>query len=167
MDAVHIHLLLNHVPVIGSIFALLLMLYGVFFKNSTLLNTGLVTMAVVAIFAVPVFLSGDEAEDIVENIPGISEYYLEEHEELSEVAIWFVSAAGILSLISLILIKIKSPVKALNFLSILLTALTVILMVLVGNHGGKIRHSEILDSSSQQVDSQGYDVENEDEDEDE
>lgn len=165
MDAVHVHLLLNHVPIIGSIFALALMLYGAFLKNSTVLNTGLVTMAVVALFAIPVFLSGDEAEDIVEKIPGISEYYLEEHEELSEVAIWFISAAGILSLISLILTKFKSPMKTLNYLSILLTAVAFTFMVFVGNHGGKIRHSEILDSTLQQVDSQGDAEEDEDEDE--
>ena len=70
-------------------------------------------------------------------------------------------------MISLILIKFKSPVKALNYLSIILTAVSFIFMVFVGNHGGKIRHSEILDSSLQQVDSQSDEDEDDDADEDE
>lgn len=57
MTAAHIHLLLNHIPILGVLFGLLL-LYGTIKKTREIKKANLVTFIVAAILTVPVFFSG-------------------------------------------------------------------------------------------------------------
>ena len=61
----HLHLMLNHVPVLGAVFGFLLLAYGVWRKNDTLQRAALWSFAVVALVAVPVYLTVEPAEEAV------------------------------------------------------------------------------------------------------
>jgi len=151
MDATHIHLLLNHFPILGSLFGFCLLAYGLLRKSEALEKAGLVTLVVIGLLGVPAYFTGEEAEETVEDLPGVSEHYLEAHEELAEVAFWLVEATTALALITLVL----SATQGRNFR--LLSALTALLaigtfgtMVVVGLYGGKIRHSEVRGDAAEQ-----------------
>ncbi|MBK5209497.1 MAG: hypothetical protein JJE44_08350 [Flavobacteriaceae bacterium] len=102
-----------------------------------------------ALLTIPVFLTGEEAGEAVENIPGISEQLIENHEELAEKAIWLMGLLGILSIINLFAIfKKLSFVKAITLVTLIASIVTFGLFAQVGNLGGQIRHSEIRTDSN-------------------
>ncbi|MEO0332049.1 MAG: hypothetical protein AAF223_10235, partial [Bacteroidota bacterium] len=66
MNDAQIHLALNHFPIIGTLFGTVLLGIGVFGKNKSLLNTGLIILILMTLITIPVYLSGEGAEEIVE-----------------------------------------------------------------------------------------------------
>src|SRR5688572_25723791 len=109
MNYTHLHLLLTHFPIIGSIAGTLLLLYGILKKNSVIKEVSLGLIVIMSLIAIPVFLTGEPAEETVENIPGVLETIVEDHEEAAEIAFWVMLAAGAFSLVSLAVNRMKSP----------------------------------------------------------
>ena len=145
MNGAHIHLLLNHVPILGSVFALCLMLYGHFFNNTVITKAALVTIIVVAFVSIPAFLSGEEAEHVVDVIIGINKTAMESHEEQAEISFWVLLMNGAVALGTLIsALKTQKLSKPLVWINLVLLVLVVILMARTGWSGGEIRHSEFL-----------------------
>ncbi len=144
MDATHIHLILTHFPIVGTIIGTGILAYGQFSKKNDIKKVALITFILMAILTIPVFLTGEEAEETVEHIAGISERLIENHEELAEKAIWLMGVLGLLSMITLIAIVRKlSVVKLLGIITLIISLITSILFAKVGSLGGEIRHSEI------------------------
>jgi len=143
MNGAHIHLILNHVPILGSVFALCLLLYGHFFNNAVIIRAALVTIIVVAIVSIPAFLSGEEAEHVVDAIIGINKDAMGTHEEQAEIAFWVLLMNGAIALGTLISsIKTQKLSKPLVWINLVLLVLVVFLMARTGWSGGEIRHSE-------------------------
>lgn len=149
MDATHLHLVLTHFPIIGTIIGVFILAYGYFFKNESITKVALITFVVMSILTIPVFLTGEEAAETVENIAGISENIIEEHEELAEKAIWLMGFLGVLSLFSLwAMIKKMSFSRTITLITFAVSIATFALFAQVGNLGGQIRHSEIRDANT-------------------
>ncbi|HET7290515.1 MAG TPA: hypothetical protein VFJ67_08775, partial [Thermodesulfobacteriota bacterium] len=81
MNAAHWHLILNHIPLIGIGFVILLMIIAFARKSQELKNVAMIFAVIVALWAIPAYLTGEPAEEVVEDMPGISENIIEEHEE--------------------------------------------------------------------------------------
>lgn len=144
MDATHAHLLLNHIPILGSLFGTILLIIGLLIKNRTLEITGLATILLVAVFTIPVYLSGEEAEHTVEHLAGISEFQLEEHEEHAELSLWLMMVSGVLALLGLVAYRYATHLVRMTRLStLILTLITFITLIPLANHGGKIVHQEL------------------------
>jgi len=144
MDAAHFHLILNHFPIIGTLIAVAILAYGLYAKNDSIKKVALVTFILMAILTIPVFLTGQEAEEVVEHIAGVSEDIIEEHEELAEKAIWLMGVLGVLAIINFYSITAKiSIAKTITIITFAVSLATVGLFAKVGNEGGQIRHSEI------------------------
>ena len=62
MDATHLHLILTHFPIVGTIIGIGILAYGQFAKNDAIKKVALVTFILMAILTIPVFLTGEEAE---------------------------------------------------------------------------------------------------------
>lgn len=148
MNAVHAHLLLNHVPILGSLFGVLLLMIGMGMKNKTLEITGLSTMLLAALFTIPAFFSGEEAEHVIEGMSGFSDFHLEEHEEHAELSLWMMIASGLLSLISLVAYRFApNRLKIVRLIALVLGLVAFLTMIPLANHGGKIMHQELRDHS--------------------
>jgi uncharacterized membrane protein len=144
MDATHLHLLLNHFPIIGSLLGVGVMAYGYLTSSEQVKKTALWTWAAMAAIAIPVFLTGEPAEESVEGLAGVSEALMEEHEEAATVAIWLMEALGLLSLVTLIAGWGKERLsKPLVLVATVLSLATFAAMARTGYLGGQIRHSEI------------------------
>lgn len=149
MNAAHLHLLLNHFPLIGFVFSLLLLTLGLFRSNESYVRAGFLIILVSGLFAVPTYLAGEPAEKVIEKLPGFSEKLVEAHEEAAELAIWFIGAATLAAGAALWL-SIKRTVSSKMILRALL-ALNLVALILIGrtsNLGGKISHPEIRDTNS-------------------
>ncbi|WP_044518009.1 hypothetical protein [Hymenobacter sp. DG25B] len=143
MNQAHLHLILNHVPILGSLFGLLLLLWAVVRANDSLSRAGLVTLVITALLTIPTQLTGSEAEELVEDQPGVSEPLIHEHEEAAELSFWVMEATGVLAFISLLPLVRSHP------RSPLLTRLTLVgavvsfgLLARTGYLGGQIMHPE-------------------------
>ena len=147
MNPTHIHLLLNHFPIIGTLIGSAILLYSIIKKQNTGKITGALIIVVMAIIAIPVLLTGEPAEDSVKHLSGISKTLIHEHEEASEKAFWLMEITGIFSLLAMVFYKIKSAFASKAFLvAFAFSAVTFFAMAWAGNLGGKIRHPETAGS---------------------
>ena len=88
MNPTHIHLLLNHFPIIGTLIGSAILLYSIIKKQDAGKVTGAFIIVIMAIIAIPVLLTGEPAEESVEHLSGISKALIHDHEEASEKAFW-------------------------------------------------------------------------------
>ena len=148
MNPTHIHLLLNHFPIIGTLIGSAILLYSIIKKQDTGKITGALIIVIMAIIAIPVLLTGEPAEESVEHLNGISKALIHDHEEASEKAFWLMEITGVFSLLAIILFKIKSILVSKAFLiAFAFSAITFVAMAWAGNLGGKIRHPETSTTS--------------------
>jgi uncharacterized membrane protein len=147
MSSVHFHLAFTHFPIVGTIIGVLLLIAGFIFRKEPVIKSALVLFVGMAIIAIPVFLTGEGAEESVENLPGISEKIIHDHEELAEKAIILMEVLGLFSLIAFVLMMLKSKFsKIVNIIVLIVSIAAFGLIAKVGNLGGQIRHTEIRKS---------------------
>lgn len=144
MNATYFHLIFTHFPIVGIIIGTGILAYGHFTNSNAVKKVALITIILMALLTIPVYLSGEEAEDTVENMVGISESIIEDHEELAEMAIWFMGVLGLIALFNFYaMIKDLSIVKSITIITIIISLVNIGVFVQVGNLGGMIHHSEI------------------------
>lgn len=144
MDYPHLHLLLNHIPILGTVFGVVLLGIGLVIKNRSVEVTALVTLAIVALLTIPAYTTGEEAEHVVEHIQGISEHELEEHEEHAELSLWLMLGAGVLAILTLISYRgMQHLRKIFTILTLVGSSLAFLSLIPLALHGGKIVHSEL------------------------
>ena len=150
MSATHVHLMLNHVPVLGVVFGLGLLTLGLWRKNDLLDKAALSVLVIVALVAVPVYLTGEPAEDVAKPLPGVSTAVLEQHEELAAYAFGGVVAVGALALGGLLWFHSGKPLP-IPFVCVVLALSVVVagVMAWTANLGGQVRHSEIRTGTAQ------------------
>jgi uncharacterized membrane protein len=156
MNATHFHLLLNHFPIIGTLIGTIILVYGFITKELKIKILSAYIIAAMALLAVPVYLTGEPAEETVEHIRGISEINIELHEEAAEFAIVLMSITGFLALISIIVSKIKPALThKVFYVLIIFSFFSFASMARVGYLGGQIRHTELNDNITKTAPSNG------------
>ncbi|UYZ63721.1 hypothetical protein [Hymenobacter weizhouensis] len=149
MNQAHVHLLLNHVPVLGSLFGLVVLAFGLLRRNTSVLRVGLVTLLVAGLLAIPTQLTGEGAEELVEEQPGVSHAVIHEHEEAAEVAFWVLEATAALALLALLQQARQHPRTALySGLALAGAVASFGLMARAANLGAQITHPELQAQSS-------------------
>lgn len=149
MDPAHLHLIANHVPILGTLFALVLGVYGAARHQPDVVRAALLALVVVGVASVVATRSGEGAEEVVEDLPGVSERVIHEHEEAAEVANYAAIALALLALGVLVWRRRRPDVGVAPAAVVLVGAALVFgLMARAGNLGGQIRHTEIRDGSA-------------------
>jgi uncharacterized membrane protein len=144
MNGAHIHLMLNHLPIVGMVFATLVLLAGFFLNNSTVKHTALALFVLTAITAVPAYLTGEGAEEVAEGIAGISDQHIHHHEDEGKVFLIVSILTGVLALATFWMERMKNPVSRLTYIGVFLAAGASLFMgQKTGSSGGEIRHTEI------------------------
>jgi uncharacterized membrane protein len=148
MNDAHLHLVVNHFPIIGTVFGLGILIAGLVLKNNSVKNTAYVLFVVAAVFAFLSMYTGEGAEEMVEDMPNIGKQIIHEHEELAEKLAILLYAVGIFSLVSLYAsIKNHKFSKISSYITLILALAATVLGSLVGTSGGEIRHTEIRDTT--------------------
>lgn len=144
MDLLHLHLLLNHFPVIGTIIGIALLLLGFVSKSDALKRASLAVFFVLALLTIVVYLTGEPAEERVEKSPGVSKAFIEEHEDAAIPALIAMEVTGCVAMIGLFVSFRASRFANIGFATtMILSVLTFGLMARTANIGGQIRHAEI------------------------
>src|SRR5688572_8259742 len=97
-DGAHLHLLINHAPIFGSVFAFLLLLASFFVAKNVLRLTAFAVLIATAPLAFVAQRSGEPAEDAIRGFPGVQRKVLHDHEEMGEKAYLISIAMGVLAL---------------------------------------------------------------------
>lgn len=144
MNDAHFHLVVNHLPIVGVLIGFLILIAGLILKKPHIKNTALGVFIFSALTAILAFSTGEGAEEIVENLPGVSEVLIHTHEEYAELFLTIVQILGATSLITLFLQYKKSLFSKYGFALILLLSMVSIgVAKYVGTSGGEITHIEI------------------------
>jgi hypothetical protein len=140
--------MLNHLPVVGMGFAVCLLLYGIVRSSRELTKAGMGALVIVALLAIPAFLTGEPAEEIAERLPGVTERVIEPHEDAAKVALAAALVVGALALAGLGRFRGKEPPPAIALGLAALALAAAGAMAWTANLGGKIRHPEIRGEES-------------------
>ena len=144
MNPVHIHLLLNHVPVIGTLVAIALLAWALLRRKPELTRASLAMFVVFALAGIVVYFTGEPAEHLVEDLPGVSHDAIEAHEEAALLATALLGGLGALALGGLVAFRRALSVpRGFAVLALGLSLLSATAMGWTANLGGKIRHTEI------------------------
>lgn len=164
MNGAHFHLLINHLPILGLIFAIIVMVIGLILKSPVVRRVALVLFLVTGISALPTMNSGEDAEEVIEHsgmgdmcgpkctcsaemkheMMEQKEHYIHEHEEKAEDFMPYMWALIALSGITLYMEwKKKSMAMLASFTVLLIGAIALYFAHEVGESGGEISHPEI------------------------
>ncbi len=164
MDLAYLHIVTNHIPIIGVPFALFLLVLGIWRKSDELKSASFLFFAFLGIATLVVYLLGQGGEDFVEELAGVSHDAIENHEDFAKIALATVIGLALLSAFALIryrglqILKRRYSQKLLNgnvleitgsyfpkwiVFSVLALAFTSIAVLgYTGKLGGMIRHTE-------------------------
>lgn len=152
MDWTHFHLMTNHIPVIGSIFGMVILAWGALRKSEPVISIGLATLVFTGLIAIPVYLTGEPAEEAVEGLPGVLEQFIESHEDFAKIALISAIVSGVTAFASLLISRVKANGRLASVAvasTVALSAITAGTMGWTARLGGLVRHTEIRSASMQ------------------
>lgn len=162
MTGAHWHLVLNHIPVIGTFFVLLFLVIGLLRKRDFVKKISLWILLLLALITLPVYFTGESAHEELEDMPLVSMNTIHEHEEAAELAFAGELIIGGLVILYFLFNIFKSKlVKPIFIIILILTFATAGLMAWTANLGGKIRRPELRGETVSPSYEKYYDIEKE------
>jgi uncharacterized membrane protein len=144
MNLTHVHLLLNHIPIIGTIIALGLFAFGIVSKSDDLKRVSYLIFVGLALLSLPTYMSGSAAEKAIRNTEGVSKAFLQAHNDSAVLSLLFVELNGLFAWLGLWQYRRFSRSANWNIaVVVILSFVTFYFMSITGNTGGEIRHPEI------------------------
>jgi len=144
MDFPHLHLLLNHFPIIGTMIGAGLFLISFLVRAEDVRRSSLIVFVAMALLTIPAFMTGVGAQEKMVADPSVSNTLIQRHEGAAELAVWFMEITGALAVVALWQsIRKASPTRWNKSAIVIFSLVTVGLMARTGNTGGEIRHLEV------------------------
>ncbi len=147
MNFAHLHLILNHVPVIGIPVALLFLAYGLWAKNLSTQRFSLLVLSGLAIVVLPIYLTGEPAEKLIEHLPGFAESFIEPHEDAAKISLILTLLAGVVAFVAFWLQKSEQWRSRINLAVMALAVAAMVSLLYTANLGGQVRHTELRSGS--------------------
>lgn len=143
MNGPHLHLALNHLPVVGSLGIAILLAVAILPAGRAFRRLALAALVVVALAGLLAFFSGEGAEEGIENLPGVESTRIEEHEDMARVALIGLELAGVIGLAGLLAFRRRAIPGSLIAVALIVDLGAAALLARVATLGGEIRHEEI------------------------
>ena len=139
MTPAHLHLLLNHVPTIGFGLGLGLFVAALLIKSEDLKRASFVVFFIIALIAIPAYLTGNAASFVLQDEPAVSQDVVAAHQDAAMLALVPMEITGLLAWFALWRFR-RWHLAALLVLSVLAVGM----MARAATLGGEVRHPEIL-----------------------
>ena len=150
MDLTHIHLLITHLPVYGSILGSFILIYGIACQSRHTKMAAYYVLIIASLGGLIAFSTGESAEETVESIKGISSDLIEKHEEFAKKTLGVVIILVVASLASLLLTwRNAKTAKASSIITLIIAIVCIGMASGTGYLGGQIRHTEITGGAGQ------------------
>ncbi len=139
------HLLLTHLPVVGALLAAATLVIGAVARNASTRRFGLALLLFTGLTAIPTHLTGEGAEEVVEDRPGVSEALIERHEDAAGFALALAVLGGAAAGASLLATRLgrERAGRTLFAMAVVLSLADTGVLGWVAHLGGEIRHDEI------------------------
>ena len=149
MNGAHLHLVLNHLPVILAPTGLVVLALGLLRRNAEFTKVGLGVIFAAALFTVPTYFSGEAAADVVGDLPGVNADDIARHAAVALQAFVVAGIAGLAALAALLLaLRGKAAPPWLMIATLVLAVASSGWFAVTANLGGLIRHPEIREAAS-------------------
>jgi hypothetical protein len=150
LSPAHLHLVLNHIPVLGTmLFAPLVLVWALLRRSRDVTQIGLLLAVLLAVTTIPIYLTGEPAEEQVEKQPWFDKRRVEAHEERAEVGLIAVLVTGAAALVGLWLARGGRPYRRDVSIAVLVgLVVSASLFALAALAGGQIRHDEIRSTAA-------------------
>jgi hypothetical protein len=146
MTPIHLHLLVTHLPIAGTFLGIPLLLLALLRRSDAgAAIAAAIVLGSSAVGAVIAEESGEGAEHTAEQLPDVTEALIEAHEERAEVAVPVAVLAGLLA-VGAAGARVWRPGTVATVATGAALAVTLAsagTMALVGQSGGRIRHTEV------------------------
>jgi hypothetical protein len=144
VNLAHLHLLMNHVPTVGSVAALGVLLLAYLRRNEHLKHVGLELLFVIAVLTLPVYVSGVAAQFQLQEVAEISRDAVMVHQDAALFGFAVMELAGFVAWVALWQWRRHGRAgQGLVPAATLLLALALVIMGRAATLGGEIRHPEI------------------------
>ncbi len=144
MNLAHLHLLLNHFPTVGMIIGLGLFVVALLWNSDHLKRASLGVFLAIALIAMPTYMTGNAAQEILAKNPGASVPLIEAHQSWALLAFIVISLNGLVAWIGLWHFRRFGSTAMWILPSILvLSGVSFGLMAVAANLGGDIMHPEV------------------------
>lgn len=150
LNGAHWHLLVNHLPIIGGLLATLILGYGLFRRNQSVVQLSCGLFVLMSVATVITNQTGESAEHYLESINALDKELFREHEEAADWANIGMYLTGALSLLALVWQRAKQQ-SWLPAVIFIVSLITFGLMANAGRLGGLITHQELRNESVQQI----------------
>ena len=147
MNWAHLHLALNHVPVLGTLFVSLLLGAALIRNSEELKRCSLIGFVVLALVSIPIKFTGDFANEKLASASWLEAERVIVHEQAADQATTGMFLLGLAAAFALWQGRGSRPIAQATLWTVLLLSLvTFLLMIRTANLGGEIRHEEIRQS---------------------
>lgn len=147
MSLVHIHLLLNHFPVVGAFGGILLFAIAYQRDSSELARFGMAFFTALGIVTVLVYFTGLSSDEVARGLPAFSLPLLERHEEAGLASTVIMGALGGTTAFALWIYGPRRIHRRVTGAGVLLALGAAIIMTYTGYLGDQIRHTEVRSAS--------------------
>lgn len=143
MDFIHIHLVVVHLPIVGLMFTILLLLCAHIFKEEILFKISYSFLLLCAFFAIIAYVSGPLAYEAGQHLESESEY-VENHAILGKICFLAIIILGVISFSALASYFQEEKPSSMHRYIILFAAIVIFFFLgWTANLGAKIRHEHM------------------------
>lgn len=145
MNSAHLHLVLNHFPVIGTMITLFILAIGIMKKSDDVKKVAMLVLILTSLVTIPVYLTGDKAQEKIEGAyEDVDESFIDAHEDFALYSFIAMDIVGAIAVLSMFLFR-KPKELSQSFAILMFTLILIVngMMAYTANLGGKIHHPEI------------------------
>jgi uncharacterized membrane protein len=142
----HVHMILNHVPTVGFVFAIAFFVIALVTNNDGMKRGSLILFVICSIVGVPTYVTGTAAMWALTQpaIPDISKAVINAHRDMALWTLFGLGFTGAAAWVELWRYRYFGRFSKLSLTSVMLFAVvTLAIMTETGHRGGQINHPEI------------------------
>jgi hypothetical protein len=143
MNAAHLHLLVNHLPIVGTLLSVPLLALAFGLRDRGVWLAATVVLAISGVGVAAAYFSGEPAEGVVEDLAGVDKTVIHEHEERAEVAAVLTGVAALIGVFTFALGARRPRLAALPLVAAMAASAA---LGWTGEAGGRVRHTELRDA---------------------
>jgi len=151
MNPAHLHLLVNHLPIVGFAIGVLLLIATMILRGDRgVFLASLLVIVMSGAGGLAAQFTGEPAEEVVEGLPDVPESLVGTHEDAGKIATIIASITTVLGIvIGFVVFRREGNIPMIAVAILLVaTAATSAAMAWTGSTGGKIRHTEIREGAA-------------------
>ncbi len=144
MNQTHIHLLITHLPIFGSMLGGIVLAHGLWTKSNQTIIAAYYVLIISSLGAGIAYLTGEGAEESVEHLQGVAKANIEQHKDFAVFALIALIILGLASVLGLFISLRKMQLtRTTAFVILLISIISFGLVARTGYLGGQIRHTEL------------------------